>query len=266
MIKLIATDLDGTLLKDHETIHEDNLSAIREAQRRGALFAIASGRNIESCYRLLERHGIQGAAVIAMNGCQIAESLRGGILRVRYIDSASARATMRIFAENGLDACLCTEDDVLYPTAQARLSISGKTGPGDGERIEPALRGNVFKTFCICKKGQEAAFARAREECGRLPGVYLTRSWADNFEVMPKGVDKGEALRSLAESLGIAPGEIMAFGDYENDLEMLRYAGHSYAMGNATEAVKAAARHITGRCREGGVAQAIDRSIDMGLL
>lgn len=257
MIRLIVTDMDGTLLSDHETIHPDNVKAIQRAVASGVSFAVASGRGPRSIGRILTRHDIRGAHIIAVNGCQVVDPT-GRMLRTHTLDTGTARESLRVYAENGLLGCLYAMDAVVYTTQAAADRISGKPGSLFGEEaIEKALASAALKTFCIHLQGQEAAFASAREACERLSGVSITSSWRDNFEVMPAGVNKGAALAELAGRLGVSRDEIIAFGDNENDLEMLSFAGYGFAMGNASPQVKAHAAYVTGDCGEGGVAQAI---------
>jgi len=277
MIRLIASDLDGTLLKDHETIHPDNLIALREAMDRGIRFAVASGRSPTSCARLLLAHGLEDAHIISVNGCKVVERPFGRVLASHYLGEGIAQAVLEILAQHGLEACLYAEDMTVYTSEESFVYHEGMSyaewksswNPEDqahrwrklcgAEGIAEGLRSRPMKVFCTRHPGQEAAHARARAACAALPGVEMTSSWFDNFEVMPAGVDKGMALCALASGLGISRQEVMAFGDCDNDLSMLTWAGIGVAMGNAQPVVKAGAAYETGTHREGGVAQGIRR-------
>ena len=79
------------------------------------------------------------------------------------------------------------------------------------------------------------------------------------MELTAPGVNKGSAVQALCARLGLAPEQVMAFGDAGNDLELLRWAGWSFAMGNASDEAKAAARYVTGSNTEAGVAMAVER-------
>jgi len=259
MIRLIAVDMDGTLLTGHTEIHPENVKAVRHAMERGVVFVVASGRMVRSCSRVLTAHELPWAHIIGANGCEIAGA-DGNIVEQHFMDSDTARETLRIYEEHGLHACLFSEKAVVYPTKEAMMRIAGsyaKTRPYGDDAMNEALAGNCYKTFCIMLPGQEQAFEAAKRACAELPGLENTSSWHNNFEVMPAGVNKGVALAKLAGRLGIPAAEIMAFGDSDNDISMLEFAGFGFAMGNAGEDVKARAKYLAGRNDAGGVAQGI---------
>ena len=109
----------------------------------------------------------------------------------------------------------------------------------------------------IHAEGAPETFPPLLERLRALPGLTLTSSGADNFEVVADGVDKGKALCLLAEEWGVTPGEIAAIGDSDNDLAMLRAVGCPVAMENASAEVKAAACMVTDSNDHDGVAKAI---------
>ena len=113
---------------------------------------------------------------------------------------------------------------------------------------------NVTKVYAI---GERAVLEQALAEIRPLPGITITSSGADNFEILPAGADKGRALTRLGEMLGVTPAEMVAIGDSDNDAEMLRAVGMPVAMGNADAALKNLAKYITADCDHDGVAQAI---------
>ena len=113
---------------------------------------------------------------------------------------------------------------------------------------------DVTKVYAI---GERADLDKALETIRPLPGITITSSGSDNFEVMPAGVDKGTALIRLGEMLGVAPEEMVAIGDSDNDAAMLRAVGMPVAMGNADPALKQLARYVTQDCNHDGVAKAV---------
>lgn len=258
-ISMIVSDLDGTLLCDHETIHPDNLRAIQRAISLGIRFVVATGRSLSSCRRLLARHGIEDAHIIAVNGCQTAELHSDALLDAHYLETDAGIASLAIYAKYGLHGCLYTENSTVYPTEEAMCAISSHQMSNCGPAaLAAALSKKLLKTFCIRRDGQEEAFACARAECAALPNVEITSSWHDNFEVMPYGVDKGHAVLRLAKMLGIGKERIAAFGDSENDLSMLTVVGYGYAMANASDVVRKAVDRYTGSNADGGVAMALE--------
>jgi hypothetical protein len=109
----------------------------------------------------------------------------------------------------------------------------------------------------IHARGDPALFPPMLERLAKIPGLTLTNSGPDNFEVVAEGVDKGRALQLLGETWNIRLEDMAAMGDSDNDLTMLRAVGWPVSMGNATEEVKAAGRMVTRGNDQGGVAYAI---------
>ena len=103
---------------------------------------------------------------------------------------------------------------------------------------------------------------KARQEISALGGVYITASGAGVSEIMLAGISKASAVRALAQGLGIRMDQVMCFGDYDNDAEMLAACGVSVAMGNASPAAREAAKYITADHREAGVALAVSALLD----
>lgn len=269
MIRLIVSDLDGTLLLDHETISDANLCAIHRIMADGIAFAVASGRSAESCGRLLLRYGLD-VPIIAVNGGHVVDKPNGTTISLHTMDRTIADECMRIFETHGLFGCLYTEQWIVYSSLDALLFFEA-FNQSDKKRkridsirygkraVAEALRTKPLKVFCAFQEGQEVAFQTARNVCAALPGVALTSSWVDNFEVMPAGVDKATALHSLCMRFGITREEVMAFGDNDNDISMLQWAGIGVAMDNAREDVKLVSDYVTKSCFDSGVAHAIDR-------
>lgn len=116
----------------------------------------------------------------------------------------------------------------------------------------------ITKVMVIDDPSRIPAHRAALAERLDLDAVRLTVSEPEYLEVLPAGVDKGHGLRVLANALGIRQSETAAIGDYDNDLEMIQWAGVGAAMGNATPAVRDAAQVRVGTCDEAGVAQFVD--------
>ncbi|MDR0930082.1 MAG: Cof-type HAD-IIB family hydrolase [Oscillospiraceae bacterium] len=270
MIRLIACDLDGTLLSSHDLIHPDNKKAICAAQQQGVHFVVASGRSCGGCSQLLKSNGMD-AMIIGVNGCEQMDAPFGALRSRHFLRPDAARAVVEALLHSGLDGCIYGEDGHVYTSEgalsrthmgtredNARRAAQGLAPVYAGEAaLEKALEGRVMKAFCIEREGQGAAFAAAKEACAGIAGVSLTSSWADNFEVMPEGVDKGVALAELCARLGIEAREVLAFGDGENDWPMLQWAGFGYVMGNAGAEMKRGAKFLAGDCSDGGVGKVV---------
>ena len=124
--------------------------------------------------------------------------------------------------------------------------------------LNAALRGRLVEkihVFHVPPEGRKSLMERAAA-CGALE---MVTSFAENLEFTAVGVNKGTAVQALSARLGLGPEQVMAFGDAGNDLEMLAWAGWSFAMANASAEAKKAARYETGSNAEGGVGMAVER-------
>ena len=126
------------------------------------------------------------------------------------------------------------------------------------EELNAALRGRMaekFHIFYVLPQRRKSLMERAAA-CGALE---MVTSFAENLEFTAAGVNKGTAVQALSARLGLGPEQVMAFGDAGNDLELLAWAGWSFAMANASAEAKKAARYETGSNAEGGVGMAVER-------
>ena len=262
-IGLIATDIDGTLLRDEGVISQRNLRAIRAAQKKGVVFAIASGRFPENAFVLIQDYGLS-CPIIGSNGARVLDENMRDIAR-HPMDRDAARRVLDILIALGADfflfsdRSLCTSRTDLVHHSELDY---GERIPGLGfayRRGLDAARSMVETTvykFYVCNNVPLDPVRRALRD---VPRVELTRSGAYNLEVMPVGVNKGRGVVDLAARLGVPMDRVMTLGDEDNDLSMIRAAGSGIAMGNATDAVKQAAFYVTDTNQRDGLAQAIER-------
>ena len=269
-IQMIVSDLDGTLLGNNSKVPPENALALQKAAARGLVIAIASGRLPAVCSRIALEAGLSDCRIIGMNGAQIWEKPFGNpIFEVPY---------PRLLAKKIVE--ILQEERCIYNAYTADGVFSNRRVDRQGEEYfrehfanagvhviigecagRQALDEPIFK-FLVKSSELPGGYDRARERISVLPGIWLTASAKDNFEVMQEGVGKADAIRKLAECCGIAMENIMAFGDYDNDLEMLNACGHAVAMGNASPSAKAAAQYITTDHLSGGVGAAVTAFLD----
>ena len=262
-IRLIATDIDGTLLNSERIIPDRNLRAIRAAQEKGITVAISSGRFPENVYVLLEDYGLR-CPIIGMNGADVIDE---GMNRLSETCSAqeAAECALKVLIRSGADffmyarQSVCTSSEtrkhhseLFYGERIRALGFTYYHGPEEAARL--AAQGFVHKFF-VC---DNVPLEPVREALRGIPGISLTQSFANNVEVMPGGVDKGIGVRIMADALGIPMTQVMTLGDEANDIPMLRAAGYGVAMGNGSADAKAAARYVTDTNDECGFAKAIE--------
>ena len=272
-VRLIALDMDGTLLaSDHHTLPQRNIDAIREANRRGIRVAISTGRMVEDASDFIRRYDLP-CMIIAANGARACTGPMPGsdmLYRCQFTPE-DAHAVLDILMPSGLvihgfeDGIVNTVDNGL--DKKYHLVYRGLIEDHYGEaEIRRAADRGLMKLFAVgdgfAGDVYDPRVAPVREQIKRaLPHLQITSSAPGNIEIMPSDAGKGAALAHVAGALGLTQENVMAVGDADNDLSMLKYAFHSVSMGNATKDVLACCRYATASNDECGVAQIIERVI-----
>ena len=264
-IRLIAMDLDGTLLQRDGTLLPSAVQALKRARERGITVAIASGRYPENAALVFLDNGLDGP-VIGINGASVTDRAMGDCLFLHVMKDDTARMTREILDKCGVDYLLFSHK--LVTTSQEglrhhseisdgqRIGRLGRVAFRHGQRaVDEALEQGVCKYY-VFNNGRLDQVAKA---LASVPCLTVTRSNPQNLELMPQGVDKGSGIRELTRRLGIPLKNVMAFGDEDNDLPILTQVGFGVAMGNAPEHVKNACRYVTAPFDEDGVGQAVIR-------
>ena len=261
-IKLLATDLDGTLLTKARLPHIDAAAAIKRAEAEGITVAIATGRIYQSVQLIAEQLDFHGP-IIACNGANVVAADGTELLFVS-LDPRVVEKTYAYAVEKGLQLCAYTRFGVYF------LSESN-WGDVYRSRINLEIHENVSQETLVqvpCLKvliiDSPGAIAGHRDHMTReLDGipVTITESEPEYLEFLPVNADKGTGLRHLAESIGVEAHEVAAIGDYLNDVEMLRYAGTSAAVENAVSEVKDLVNVIVSSNDAGGFAEFVDRYV-----
>ena len=268
--RLLALDLDGTLLNSQKEITPEVRKALAWAKERGVYVVLSTGRIVGEaaefarelpCEDLMVTAG--GTAIATASderilqswdmpceiGAKAVEAVQSRPVRVMiyvgskiYINEYSNRDFVANYRVEGFHANKIVVEDIAGEIRRNHL--------------------NVTKVYAIGENGVYDVFPnevleQALAEIRPLPGITITSSGSDNFELLPVGADKGRALTRLGEMLGVTPAEMAAIGDSDNDAEMLRAVGMPVAMGNADAALKNLAKYITADCDHDGVAQAI---------
>ena len=266
-IRLLALDLDGTVLTHDLRLTERTKAAVAAARASGVQVVIATGRMYRSSVRYAEMLGLadplicyQGGYIREMPG---PDGTPGELLLHRQMPADAARAAVAWSRERGLDPHLNIGDRLIIgrgPEEVPDYERMAGVGPRYVPDVLAAVDGPVTKVLAVGPPGlpdRMLAPARATFE-GRMEA---TVSHPEYLEFMPLGVNKGTGLAFLAQRLGIPMSAVMACGDQANDIEMLRAAGLGVAMGGAPAEVKAVADEITGTVEADGVAEAIERHI-----
>ena len=265
-IRLIAMDMDGTLLNPAQQLSEGNRLALLEAQRAGIHLAICSGRMSGDSALFALENGLDHIAILGLNGGCCQQTPTAAPYANHVLPAPTALALSQLFAAQGITFGLFLQNHVVIYQGRAELRRCDWGGHWDtpgapcmtfGGDVEQLAAQGINKIVCV--EDDPAVLAAARKDLQGIKGLQITSSWVNNLELMPAGVDKGLAVRELAKQLGLEDSQVMVIGDYDNDLSMFCCAGFAVAMGNAPDHVKAAADAVTLTNDEDGVAHAIRR-------
>ena len=263
-IRLIASEVDGTMLPRGGVISENLKRVIGLCRDRGIPFIIASGRWIGAMGDVLAQSGCEGMPLIIANGAAIIGG-DGQPLREWFLLDPDARRVYDIM--RGFDVQINGYGrGVLYCLNTAALKrrsamIDSYIG-GAGHRLVLEDRAifeaeGLHSAYKLEALSENPDIIGAVREALKDTGLTVTHSSARNVEVMAPGVNKGAALRWLAGHLSIPAETCMAFGDNMNDYDLLAAAGWPVAMGNADPALKAVARIVAPADTDDGVAKVI---------
>jgi len=266
MIKLIASDMDGTLLTTDKRLPKDFSQVVRALDEKGVSFCIASGRQYASLRRDLKEL-VPQLIFIAENGALIMEKDKQ-----LFIDPLDARDLPRIMrAAEGLERVypvICRSDCALVDQSASEAFVEELRMYYEQTFVVENLVEKCDDFHDVCKVAfYDAGDAAAHElpvlqsRLGDRHSVILSgANWVD---VMKPGVNKGRAMRMLQEIKGISPDECMAFGDYLNDLELLQSVTESYAMENALDELKRISKYIAASNDEDGVMRVVKQRFEI---
>lgn len=270
-IKMIGLDLDGTLLTDRKELTQHTRDVLAAAIQKGVIVLAATGRPYSGIPQEIQRFpGIRYA--LTSNGARIIDTKTGKVLLEHLLPLESAKKALEIMEkydtlqEIYFDGVGYADEDKLAqigryhhnPYMWEYVLKSRKSVP-DIYKVIAEKNQDMDKLQGVFADMEERA--EAWKELGRLEDIVLVGSLGYNIEINAVGVNKGRGLIELGELLGIRREEIMACGDGDNDIPMLKEAGLGVAMANADERAKAAADYITDSNDDEGVAKAIERFV-----
>lgn len=259
--KLISIDIDGTLLTDDKELPQRNIEAMRAAAAAGVEVMIATGRPYRAAAWVMEKAGIEGL-VLSLSGSLINAYPGGEVVFASVLDADIIKDVADCCRQNGWFWHCVSGSDYHYevPCDMARFTELYFGYPGvlmdfRADHGIPFHKGNVVVSADITPK--------AVEEMKRLIGDRAEVHISDPcvVDITAKGVNKAVSLLSAAKWLGIGADEIIAIGDMETDLSMIKAAGLGVCVANGTAAVKAAADYIAPSNNECGVAHVIEKFV-----
>lgn len=265
--KLVAIDMDGTLLNSNNEVSERTKKAIEMAKKKGVHIILSTGRVLKSALSYSRNLDLKNP-IVACNGAIIVDE-DANIIYKRPIDNNKVKEIVNLARRKNIYYHFYDEskfyshvkvDEVLqfYNEGNENTSIDIKVFQ-DIEEIVKHKDLNVYK-FLFIDNNQDN-LQDLRGELDKLGDISTSSSWANNIEAMGLNVSKGEAIRELCTRLQVKPEEVIAIGDSENDLSMLRFAGLGVSMGNGDESIKKQADYTTDSNDEDGVAKVIEKFI-----
>lgn len=265
--KLVAIDIDGTLLDNQQRIPAANVRAIKELTDSGVRFVVVTGRPDVMTREYVQELGIK-APVLGCNGATMRDVLSNEIYHLRQIQQSTLRELYDFFnvaalypRYYALDAVYSFNphefDETRNPFAIFSKRLSQHMEFRICNDIEELLQPDIAIAKLVYITNEFDKLLPLQQEIGRISGVDVYQASSNSLDIVTKSVSKGRALLKYAESLGIKAAEIVAIGDSENDLSMLQVVGMPVAMGNASAGLKAAAKIVTANNDEAGVAVAL---------
>ncbi len=258
MIKLVVSDMDGTLLDDRKQIDPDIYGILRQLKEKKIRFMVASGRQYPSLLSLFHAHK-RDVVIIAENGAYVTydgEELYSSIMKKDFVKySLDCIGKM-----SNVEPMLCARN-VSYTTNPKTYEIM----KSDKFKYQMKLVDNLYEVqdeiIKVSMLDYDKNGAEGNSFAFLKPFLYqkaeIAVSGFNCVDIVNKGVSKGTAIEAMQKRWGISMEETVAFGDNYNDLEMLQRAGYSFAMANAEPGVQKIARFITGSNNEGSVVKEI---------
>ena len=266
MIKIIAIDIDKTLLTSQNELAPATIKAIKVATAQGIKVVLSTGRPLIGVTAYLQQLGLDNQAteyVLTFNGASVATTA-GNVLTEEALDYAdyielealARRLELHFQIENNERLYTANRDIgeyTIYESSLVGIPVSYRTPEEMRDVLIPKGMFIDQPELITAALAQKTLFAPFMQR------FNFMRSAPFFLEVTRKNVNKGNALAKLAEQLGLTAANVMAIGDQGNDLSMIEYAGTGVAMGNAIDSVKTAAQHVTTDNDHDGVAQAIEK-------
>ncbi len=264
-IKLIAVDLDGTLLNSDHKISERTADALRKAVAQGIKVVLATGKTPFSGRDIVKQFGIDAPGVY-VQGLAIV-SPDGETKHLAQLDAALVRSVITFAEERGFDVIAYSGGQILIRAenegARELTEAYGEIPPQVVGPLQNILDSTPISKLVFFKRHDARKITALRWQLGtQINGkARLVQALDDALEMLPLGASKGKALKLVLKDLGIDAKEVLAIGDGENDIEMIELAGIGVAMGNANPKLKAVAQHHVASNDADGVAEALERFV-----
>ena len=286
MIKLIASDMDGTLLNDDHMISEENLKAIRKAQEMGRHFTIVTGRDYGAVKSYLEECNLKCECILS-NGAEYRD-VNGNIIESVYMNKESVKIAFDILSEAGLCIQLMTNNGSYITNKESnkkaiidRFKLFNPTmteeevkkfvakfhkerGMKEIDNIYEILESNVEVLKIVTFDNDEKLIAALKDKLRESTSdLAVASTFSNDIEISDIKAQKGLILAKTIKKMGIDKSEVIVLGDSFNDYSMFTEFENSYAMENAIPEIKEIAKYITDTNNNDGVAKAIYKALEI---
>ena len=252
-IKLIATDMDGTLLDSNAELSNYNKEILKALIKNGIEIIFATGRPFESLKKFKDSINNDNCSIIC-NGAAVADT-NGKFLYTKSLDKDSSKMIIDLFNENKNEICLNIYSDGKYYISEEEFYFKKYI---EREEIKNRIIGlekiEVFEFVKVLFLGEHKELLRLQATINKsIQNADAVFSHPEFLEIIPKGVNKANALKWLCDKNKIDYKNVMAFGDNYNDLDMINLAGIGIAVKDAVDDVKNNADYIAPSHEENGV-------------
>ncbi len=260
--RLMAVDMDGTLLNSENQITPVTEAAIKSAMVAGLKFTLCTGRPLQGVLRYVTQLGLD-CPIITYNGAMIVHSGSKEVLFSQNMDTDEARKVWKIVDKAGMSVFVWSAGELFARAPREKVAFYEeitKTGAKEIADFEELVQRGITKMLWYDEPEVLDQWVKDLQSEG-LEKTTFTKSRAYFLEFFSAFTSKAVAMEKLGEYYGIDKSEMIAVGDQTNDLPMIEYAGLGVAMGNAVDAVKAVAGYITDTNENDGVAKVIEKFI-----
>ncbi|WP_426816718.1 pyridoxal phosphatase [Winslowiella sp. 2C04] len=268
--RVIALDLDGTLLTPNKTILPESLEALAKAQQAGVKVLIVTGRHHVAIHPFYQALALDTPA-ICCNGTYLYDYQAKKVLASDPLAKPQAQRVIEMLEQQSIHGLLYVDNAMLYQNATGHVTRTLNWA----QSLPESQRPTFLQVDSLAEAAQSAQsiwkFALSHPDTSALQqfadsveqqlGLACEWSWHDQVDIAKEGNSKGKRLAQWVESAGYQMSDVLAFGDNYNDLSMLETVGLGVAMGNADEAIKARAGRVIGTNLEPGIAEIIYREV-----
>lgn len=259
-IKMVAIDLDGTLLNSDHQVSERNAHAVQKLVDKGIEVILATGKTRAAATALIERFNIDSPGIF--NQGLVVYNADGTIRHQQTLDAGIVRRIVTFAEDRGYEVNLYSGTRIMVRPDfdKSLITTYGEPEPEVTGPLVNQLADTSINKITLYGTPRKINALRWQLEAQFDGDISVTRAHIPTMiEVVPLGANKGKSLFTIAKEMKIKPENILAIGDGENDIDMVNMAGIGVAMENASDKVKEVAQYITSNNDNDGVAQAIEK-------